>query len=491
MQLFGYNDAGASLGPVLLFTRATGAITFDPNQVYPNAFYRMNQPFFAQSAFGQTTARVMVSGSTMTTTSINPYGIAQNIAWSGVLDTGQPTFNSIVSNDTITVSQSLPSVTQLAMTHNYNAGATSSRTQAIFLFNKNAASADGKDGSPANLGCFMHYDVGDSTNPLSPLGRASCVNFDGRIGGTGIAAIALLIQENDIRLYAGNTAVSKVNLDLHNAIGDAAHGTVEDVSLAFTASPLIAPGTGGCKTMISIGRSGNIFPFDPLLSGTAVMQAIPSGLGNIPNAFNPAVSYGIDLTGLNFTAYAWRSTGFWVDGTGQIPVMGPGAVTYNTGGLQIDVPNMREVSATVAAGGTGYKINDVITDSIGGLWTVTGISGNAATTVSLLKTGYSGSTPTNPVATSFGGGSGLTLNVTTAATGTLTLNPSGDTIIGKGLAGAVGDTKGHLLIPFVSGTPTGVPANASKGIALRYDTTAHKLWVYDTNGNTWRGVVLT
>ncbi len=67
----------------------------------------------------------------------------------------------------------------------------------------------------------------------------------------------------------------------------------------------------------------------------------------------------------------------------------------------------------------------------------------------------------------------------------------GSQIVGAGVAGGAADTGGHLLIPFLAGAPTGVPNGAAKGIALRYDTTNHKLWAYDNVAAAWRGIALT
>lgn len=64
-----------------------------------------------------------------------------------------------------------------------------------------------------------------------------------------------------------------------------------------------------------------------------------------------------------------------------------------------------------------------------------------------------------------------------------------DVLIGKQSAGSTADTTGHLFVPFSAGTPSAVPTNAAKGVALRYDTTGHKLWAYDNSSNAWVGVV--
>lgn len=85
------------------------------------------------------------------------------------------------------------------------------------------------------------------------------------------------------------------------------------------------------------------------------------------------------------------------------------------------------------------------------------------------------------------------LTVSALGAGSLNLQPggSGDTVVGRGSAGATTDILGHLLIPFVAGAPTGVPTNATHGAALRYDITNHKLWAYDTGTSTWRGSAFT
>lgn len=93
------------------------------------------------------------------------------------------------------------------------------------------------------------------------------------------------------------------------------------------------------------------------------------------------------------------------------------------------------------------------------------------------------------------GGSGNTaLQINTNGSGVINIgNPSGtnNVVTGKQAAGATTDTTGHLLIPFCAGAPTGVPTGASAGIALRYDTTNHKLWCYDNGTSSWKGVALT
>lgn len=66
-----------------------------------------------------------------------------------------------------------------------------------------------------------------------------------------------------------------------------------------------------------------------------------------------------------------------------------------------------------------------------------------------------------------------------------------DMIVGNnGAAETTSSTGAFLYISSCAGTPTGVPARAAVGrIALRYDTTADKIWFY--NGSAWKGIAVT
>jgi len=60
-----------------------------------------------------------------------------------------------------------------------------------------------------------------------------------------------------------------------------------------------------------------------------------------------------------------------------------------------------------------------------------------------------------------------------------------------GAANAVGATEPFMYVTASAGTPTGVPRDAAAGsIAIQWDSTAKKLWVYDQPAGNWKGVVL-
>lgn len=62
----------------------------------------------------------------------------------------------------------------------------------------------------------------------------------------------------------------------------------------------------------------------------------------------------------------------------------------------------------------------------------------------------------------------------------------GDVVLGN-TALSTGATSGFTWMPSMSGTPSGTPTSYTGSVAMVYDTSANKLWVY--NGS-WRSVTL-
>lgn len=92
-------------------------------------------------------------------------------------------------------------------------------------------------------------------------------------------------------------------------------------------------------------------------------------------------------------------------------------VTFATNGWTTQRLTQQAASATVAAGGTGYTVGNVLT-VVGGnfnvvaTFTVATAPGGVVATVTLLAVGEYRDPPTNPAATTGGSGTGCTLNVT-------------------------------------------------------------------------------
>jgi hypothetical protein len=168
-----------------------------------------------------------------------------------------------------------------------------------------------------------------------------------------------------------------------------------------------------------------------------------------------------------------------------------------------------QATVTLRNGTYGIAVGDTVTTAnsvagIPGATTVLTFTPSTTACTITLSANLTGNLPigtmliftqTMPAATATfrtGSRNSFVANLSWTAASRLTVGSATvDVVTGQGVAGAAGDTSGHLLIPFVAGTPTGVPANATAGIALRYDTTAHKLWAYDQPAGAWRGVALT
>jgi len=438
LDLISSNDTGGSLGVLMRFTRATGSIAINPNRSFTNGTFTSWLPIYCYNTLAQTGTHTLTAGTALGVGGASPAGFWQDLTFIGTLNTGSglPDFNVMRLVDKVVADRALPFTAQLNMSHTYAAGASGDRGQVAMMFSKQAPSADGGETGPLNLLCFMHYDVGDSTDPAVPKGRASGVNFDTRIGGTGNAVRVILVQENDLRVFAGNTVKSKGNIGVHNGVGDAVHGSDEDYAISFSNSPTIAPGTGGNVVLLQLSSAGQAWPLDPTRTDSAIMQVKTSTYSNLQYAWQPNAAFGIDFHLVNFQKYAWRSTGHWIDASGQLPVLGPGAITFSNSGMKISVPNLREVSATIATGGLNYLINDIVMDAMGGVWKVAAIIGGgnkgAVASVTLVRSGYSPPVA-NPVSTAGGCGTGLTLNITSAVTGTLTLGDFGQRVNMAGL----------------------------------------------------------
>lgn len=107
-------------------------------------------------------------------------------------------------------------------------------------------------------------------------------------------------------------------------------------------------------------------------------------------------------------------------------------------------------------------------------WSATGASTYEAFTSQIAKTVFT-----------------VTATALTLASGGNISSSGGNFILGGGVALATNATAGYVLITTCAGTPSGVPVGSGVGsIAMQYDTTNNKFWVYAASG-AWRGVALT
>ena len=319
---------------------------------------------------------------------------------------------------------------------------------------------------------------------------------------SGASNVGGMYNEFDWAAPSGTSAVGqKGGLLLALGNGDAVSGTAMDYGLNLVNANQAAAASPGMRHGIAMGNVNNGWPINNLIGtlfGTVVETSF-QGL-NRNAAFIPMqAAYGIDLRSAYFTGAASTSSGFAV--RGATVQLGNASLTASNSGLTLDAPGFVGIAVSVAAGGSGsagqayYYNGDIVQDALGGQYRVTNANSSGIVQpggLSILTPPATALTPpSNPLATTNGSGLGLTVSVTWAAANSLRANPSGDTIIGAGAAIPTSSTTKFLAIPFCAGAPTAAPANAAQGIALVYDTSAHKLWAYDNGISTWKGIALT
>lgn len=176
--------------------------------------------------------------------------------------------------------------------------------------------------------------------------------------------------------------------------------------------------SGGVVTAVSVvsGSEGSY-------SATPSNPAATTNDGSGDDALTLTVTYGaIGVNGLRITqsgAYTGTnptSPNTVTGGTGSGATID---LTLNTGnGWTVNRRTQEAVSAVVGAGGTGYSVSDQLTISGGvdvetaPVFNVDSVSSGVVTGVSLVTAGKLDEVPSNPAATTGGGGSGCTLTVT-------------------------------------------------------------------------------
>lgn len=165
------------------------------------------------------------------------------------------------------------------------------------------------------------------------------------------------------------------------------------------------PSNGGTATAICTGTLGNSIAIT--FQNTAAIGAFAAVVffpGRTPERFDNLYKSLSALTVTPGTGYT------------SVPALAVSAPQIAGGKQAQALATLKAVTAAVAAGGSGYAVNDTITLSNGVVATVATVSSGAVATVTLSNPGSisSGPAPTNPVAQSAtsGTGTGATFNLT-------------------------------------------------------------------------------
>ena len=199
-----------------------------------------------------------------------------------------------------------------------------------------------------------------------------------------------------------------------------------------------------------------------------IPQASGTNAGGAPLAAS-TLGWGVDLWGVNIRQQAWRSTGFAVQGDGSVNI-GTGSITPTPEGITIDAKGQYVNGVSVAEPGRGYKPGEYLYGTQGDIYIVATVSSaGGVTALGIVGVGYAGHPAANPLAVTGGSGQGARLALQWSRADTITVNPTGNTIVGSGKPLSPDASSGFLMVPTSDGMPTG-KAGAPGQAAIEVDT---------------------
>ena len=327
---------------------------------------------------------------------------------------------------------------------------------------------------------------GSTGGTASPEGIRSTVNANNNLGGTSLASPSGSIFAANFSTGANNATYMSAMTGLEIDIEASGSTTVNRKSgLSITKGPLdsvqgsqfdyafnISDGDGASVPWEDGILFGGLFGQWPFNATSTLIEAQPGY-----TLATPQYGYGLDLWNASASNYAIRAPGpFAVDGSGNTQI-GVGLLEPSSSGMNIDVAGVEGLGIpAIASGGTGYHVNDLIYFSNGGIASVTSTSGNAITSLTIVREPFLNSAtsePSNPVSTTpdvFSTGSGATFSVSWTSYNTLSLNPSGGSVqFGSGAFTADGTTSASLTAL----APSGAHATVQEWMTIK-----------DASGNT-------
>lgn len=314
-----YTPAGVAITGGTINGTAIGATT--PST---GAFTALN----VNAPYPSLTTALSITSAISASTGALPQVINAHVGSGGTLTTGgtQSYYGFSVDSDALAAPQN-STVDALGVGITVNTGAVGSRVAVSGALNIN-----GKTGNVGNgiyVGGYFSAaantnDNGTSTassgnitalNPLSQLGT-NCTYW------SGISA-----AEFDINCLAGSSVSYKQGILIAQGGNSTVQGSLEDSAIAIANNT--TGGTGvGWKTGLSFGSPQGWWAIDA--AGTMIGTHTPLAGGP-----SYAAGTGIDFSAVTFSTAAFKSTGFLVDGSGNIKVGGSPVVAANTPGAAL------------------------------------------------------------------------------------------------------------------------------------------------------------
>jgi hypothetical protein len=175
----------------------------------------------------------------------------------------------------------------------------------------------GAGGSYVAAYASAYANVNDNGTSGAPKGQLFGFNTVASLGASASDWNAVISYEADTDVAVGATVGIKLGIQIVDTVPGGAAGSVDDQALSINNQ--YGQGSGvGWKYGLSFGRQGGYFP---MASTGTMIGAVNNVGGGTMNA-----AYGIDFSAVTFSTAFLKSTGFLVDGSGNLT-----AATYKAG----------------------------------------------------------------------------------------------------------------------------------------------------------------
>ena len=243
----------------------------------------------------------------------NPY-ISQIVTWTGSNSgTGGTSFNYLQATESVNAGIGAGNGATLLDIQMFSQGVQKLGQSNALNVSMKLNSTSGNTIASGNSGIYTagrltaYTTVNDNGTSGTPWGGILGMNVVGALytGATDYGGVGAV--EFDVLAQTGTSTQDKMGLSVVLLATDAVNGTRDDIGLSFNNQ--YAQGSGaGWTTGISFGRLGGAFP----MKSTGTMIGATSGNGTL------LAAHGIDFSAVTFSSDFLKSTGFLVDGSGNI-----------------------------------------------------------------------------------------------------------------------------------------------------------------------------
>ena len=245
-------------------------------------------------------------------TTANPYLYAHSHIY-GTVTSGQA-FANIIAVDADGLDPTTGSgpggAVDLYVGHTITGGAKGGRTALEVLLNQTTATTLAQHDYYAALGATANvaYNVGGGAG--TEKGNVAGANFQAVANSGATHYVVLNSLELDIALASGASALYKDGLKVVQNASDALHGSIGDFGIGVANQ---AAGTApGWNVGFAFGAPEGWWP---ITSTGTMIGTYSATIGGGPSM---AAALGIDFSAVTFSTGAFKSTGFLVDGSGNL-----------------------------------------------------------------------------------------------------------------------------------------------------------------------------